>query len=143
MSSRGPASSARGRSACAAKNRRPPCPASPPRPPVSPPCRLLFCPAQLLTTAAPAARSTAQPTLEALHPGPQLDLPGPGAALLAPDVQVGPRDLVRVERAVGAALARLLAKDGARIVRALADAAVDDEVRDVDAPGRELARHAL
>src|SRR5438445_9638333 len=74
---------------------------------------------------------------EFLDPGPQLDFPGPGAAVLSVYVQVVLRDLVGVEHPVRAAFAR------SRIACGPRDPAVDDEVRDVDALWRELARHAL
>src|SRR5256885_12814350 len=85
----------------------------------------------------PCARLTRYGASELLDPGPQLDLPSPGAAVLAVQVQVVLRDLVGVEHPVRAAFAR------SRIARAPGDPAVDDEVRDVDTLRRELARHAL
>src|SRR5712691_6156124 len=75
--------------------------------------------------------------LEILHPGPELDLPGPGAAVLAVDVEIGLRDRLRLEHAVGAAPV------GARIAARSLDAAIDDEMRDMDVLRRQLARHAL
>src|SRR6266446_8269210 len=74
---------------------------------------------------------------EFLDPGPQLDFPGPGAAVLSVYVQVVLRDLVGEEHTVRTALPR------SRIARAPRDPAVDDEVRDVDSLRRELPRHAL
>src|SRR2546421_7496080 len=85
----------------------------------------------------PCARLTRYGASELLDPGPQLDFPGPGAAVLSVYVQVVLRDLVGEEHPVRAALAR------SSIARATRDPAVDDEVRDVDALGRQLPRHAL
>src|SRR6266508_967166 len=85
----------------------------------------------------PCARPTRYRASEPLDPGAQLDFPGPGAAVLSVYVQVVLRDLVGEEHPVRAALAR------PRVARAPRDPAVDDEVRDVDALGRELPRHAL
>src|SRR5436190_2038702 len=59
-----------------------------------------------------------------------------GTMVLAVDIQVRLRDRVRIEHAVRAP-AR-----GARIA-GFADAAIDDEVRDVDVLRPELAREAL
>src|SRR5271165_2362918 len=84
---------------------------------------------------------TAQPGLriwlwlKPLHPRPQLDLPGPGAAGLRDEVKIGLRDRLGIEHAVGLV-------GGLRSARA-ADAAVDHHMGDVDAGGRKLARHAL
>src|SRR5262244_2136708 len=82
----------------------------------------------MATKAAPD-RSELSPS-ELLHPGAELDLPGPGAARLAVNMEVGFGDGVGIEVVVGAAAGR-------------ADGAIDDEMRDVDVLGRELARHAL
>src|SRR5438445_1222617 len=70
-----------------------------------------------------------------LHPWPQLDPPGPGAARLLQHVPVTLRDGVGV-------------KHGMRAIRGFgthraADAAVDDKMPDVNALRRQLARHAL
>src|SRR4051794_28432430 len=81
-------------------------------------------------------QTAGRPISEPLEPWPHLELPRPRAAVLAIDVQVVLRDLVGEEHAVVAALAC------PRVVRR-ADAAVDDEVRDMDVFRRELARHAL
>src|SRR5260370_42496895 len=62
---------------------------------------------------------------EILDPGPKLDFPGPGAAVLAVQLQVGLGDRIGVEQPIGAALV------GARIAR-LPDAAIDDDVPDMD-----------
>ena len=74
---------------------------------------------------------------ELLHPRPQLDLQAPGAARLGEHGHVGLGDGVGVEQAVG----------GAGVAGAAAlgvpDAAVDDEMRDVDALPLQLARHRL
>src|SRR6516225_6046358 len=60
---------------------------------------------------------------EFLHPRPQLDLPGPGAAGLMDEVHVALGDGVRIERAVGSV---------GRVGPARApDAAVDHDVSDV------------
>src|SRR5207249_2464775 len=72
-----------------------------------------------------------------LDPGTKFELPRPGAAVLAVHVKVVPGDLVGQQHAVLAPLIR------ARVSRRLADPAVDDEMRDVDAFRRQLARHAL
>src|SRR5579864_5412709 len=55
---------------------------------------------------------------EILHPGPQLDFPRPGAAVLAVEVEIALGDRVGIEEPVGAALV------GARVAM-LGDAAVD------------------
>src|SRR2546421_5659492 len=84
----------------------------------------------------PCARLTRYGASELLDPGPQLDFPGPRAAVLAVQVQVVLRDLVGEEHPVRAAPARSgIASPG--------DAAVDYEVCDVDSLRRELPRHAL
>src|SRR5260370_32692526 len=72
---------------------------------------------------------------ELLHPGPQLDLPGPGAARLVQQVHIAFGDRVGVEQAVG-----LVGGLGAAVA---ADAAVDYHVRDMDALRGELPPHAL
>src|SRR5262249_6501953 len=72
---------------------------------------------------------------ELLHPRPQFDLPGPGAAGLMDEVHVALGDGVGIERAVGSV-------GGVGAVRA-PDAAVDHDVSHVDALRRKLARHAL
>src|SRR5207247_3731065 len=73
---------------------------------------------------------------ESLHPGTKFELPRPRAAVLAVHVKVVPGDLVGQQHAVLAPLIR------ARILRRLADPAVDDEMRDVDTFRRQPARHA-
>src|SRR5271167_2285338 len=73
--------------------------------------------------------------LKALDPGPQLDFPGPGRARLMEHAEIGRGDRVGVQHAVG--LIRRLDPAG------IADRAVDDEVGDMDALRRQLARHAL
>src|SRR5438128_1161620 len=72
---------------------------------------------------------------EFLHPGPQLDLPRPGAAGLMDEMHVAAGDRVGIERAV-----RTVAR--VRPVRA-PDAAVDHDMRHMNALRRKLARHAL
>src|ERR1700735_5466385 len=74
--------------------------------------------------------------LEGLDPGPQLDLPGPGAARLTVQLQVSLGDRVRVEEAVRPALI------GAWI-SILGDAAVDHDVADMDVCGLQFACEAL
>src|SRR5262249_15621244 len=73
--------------------------------------------------------------LNLLRPGPHLDLPAPGAAVLSEQMHVARRDGVGVEQAVGPV----------RRYRPAfaADAAVDDHVADVNAGRRQLARDAL
>src|SRR5690349_11495001 len=73
---------------------------------------------------------------ELLHPGAELELPGPGAAVLAVNGEIAARDRVGVEQRVGPA------PRTTRIAGA-ADCAVDDEMRDVDVLRRELAGEAL
>src|SRR5580700_4004872 len=65
--------------------------------------------------------------LKLLHPGPDLDLPAPGAAVLLGRRPVAFGDGVGIEQAVGAVV-------GHR-PRGAADAAVDHEMRDMDALG--------
>ena len=50
-----------------------------------------------LTRGLRQGRSWAQSGSKTLHPGAQLDFPGPGAALLAVQLQVGLRDSVGIE----------------------------------------------
>ena len=71
--------------------------------------------------------------LKALDPGTHLDLPGPDAARLRKQVHIGGRNCVGVEVRV-----LIVVRRASRT-----DSAVDDDMRDVDALGRELARHAL
>src|SRR5229473_3062959 len=84
----------------------------------------------------PAPLRLGQPGSERLDPGPQLDLPGPSAAVLAVEVEILLGDGVGVEQAVRAAPA------GTRIAR-LADTAVDDEMTDMDVLRRQFAGKAL
>src|SRR5256885_17260055 len=72
---------------------------------------------------------------EPLYPRPELYLPGPGATGLSKDLQIALCNGIGVEHRVG--LVRRL--DSARI----ADRAVDHEMGDVNALGREFACHAL
>ena len=74
-------------------------------------------------------------SLEFLDPGPHGDLVRPGAAMLAGQGEHRLGDGVRVEQAVGRV--RRLRPGGA------ADAAIHDDMDDVDAPRVQLARHAL
>src|SRR5580698_5120064 len=74
--------------------------------------------------------------LERFDPRPQLDLPGPGIARLAMELEIGFGDRVGIEQRVRPFLI------GARIVL-LGDAAVDDEVADMDVLWMQLARQAL
>src|ERR1700686_1686733 len=86
-----------------------------------------------LFTIAPSAFAT---TLEILDPRPQLDLPGPGATRLAMQREIGLGDRVGVEQSVGTALV------GARI-GFFGDAAIDDDVADMDVLWLQLAGEAL
>src|SRR3954447_11695143 len=70
-----------------------------------------------------------------LHPGPQLQLPAPGAARLLQHVPVALRDGIGIEHRI-----RLLRRFRARYAP---DAAIDHEMRDMDALRRQFARHAL
>src|ERR1700681_4526705 len=72
---------------------------------------------------------------ELLDPRPQFQFPGPGATRLLQHVPVAQRNGVGIEHRI-----RPLGRLGAR--RA-ADAAIDHEMRDVNALRRQLARHAL
>src|SRR5580658_2422558 len=73
---------------------------------------------------------------EFLDPRPQLHLPGPGAAVLAVDMEIGGGDGVGVEE-------RIVSRLSPAGVAGLADAAVDDEMADMDVLGRKLAGEAL
>src|SRR5260370_38943958 len=73
---------------------------------------------------------------EVLDAGAQFDLPGPGAARLAVQRQIGGSDRVRIEQAVGAALV------GARIAL-FSDAALDPDGADMDVLRLQLPRQAL
>src|SRR5258708_21849909 len=75
--------------------------------------------------------------LEALEPGAQLDLPGPGAAPLVVDVEIGLGDRIGLEHAVRAARA------GTHIATWPLDPPIDHEMRDMDVLRRQFARHAL
>src|SRR5580693_5296343 len=70
-----------------------------------------------------------------LHPWPQFHLPGPGAARLLQDAPIAFRDRVGIEHGVRA----IGWVDAGRA----ADAAINDEMRDVNALRRQFARHAL
>src|SRR5215831_14260322 len=72
---------------------------------------------------------------EGLDPGPQFDFERPGAAWLAQDLDIGLGDRGGVERRVGPV--RRVGPAGA------AHAAVDDEVRDMDALRPQFSRRAL
>src|SRR3954463_1029155 len=82
-----------------------------------------------------AAHRPGMTVLKLLHPRPQFQFPGPGAARLLQHVPVAQRNGVGIEHRVGPV--------GGFRPRSAADTAVDDEVRDVDALRRQLARHAL
>src|SRR4051812_5750937 len=69
-----------------------------------------------------------------LHPWPQLQLPGPGAARLLHYVPVVQRNRIGIEHRVRP-VRRL-------VTNRVADAAVDHEMRDVNALRRQFARHA-
>src|SRR5580704_11322412 len=73
--------------------------------------------------------------LKLLHPRPQFQFPGPGAARLLQHVPVALRDGVGIEHGSGPV--------GGLDTRGAADAAVDHEMRDMDALRRQFARHAL
>src|SRR5229473_148977 len=75
------------------------------------------------------------PSLELLHPRPDLDFPAPGAAVLLERRPIGLGDGVGIEQAVGVVVRHR--------PRRTPDAAIDHEMRDMDALGRELARHRL
>src|SRR5215813_4442748 len=72
---------------------------------------------------------------EFLDPWSQLHLPAPGAARLAENVNVALGNRVRIEQAVGIV--------GRGRPALAADAAVNNEMRDVNAERTELAGHAL
>src|SRR5258708_15827363 len=74
--------------------------------------------------------------LKRLDPGPQLDLPGPGAARLAVQREIGLGDRVRVEEPVRAAFV------GARVAF-LGDAAIDNDVAYMDILRLQFASEAL
>src|SRR3546814_10728014 len=79
-----------------------------------------------------------------LDPGSQLDLPGPGAAVLAMHVEVGLGDRVRrQQRVVGQRVVGLCTVGLCTIGAGPADASVDDEMRHVDAPRLQLAGQRL
>src|SRR6516162_3766139 len=68
------------------------------------------------------------PDSEFLHPGPEVELQSPGALRLAVEMPVAAGDGVGREPA---------------FLGILADAAIDDDVGDMDALWSQLARHAL
>src|SRR5690242_20768682 len=70
---------------------------------------------------------------EDLDPGTQLDLPGPGAALLAVQVQILLGDGGRIEHGVGTAAPPVIGSN----------AAIDDDMADMNVLRRELAGKAL
>src|SRR5262249_21945186 len=73
--------------------------------------------------------------LKLLHPWPQFQLPGPGAARLLQHIPVAQGNSIGIEECI---------RPVGRIwPRGAADAAVDDEMRDVDALRRQFARYAL
>src|SRR4029078_7795437 len=76
-----------------------------------------------------------QQYLKLLDPRPQFQLPGPGAARLLQHVPVARGNGVGVEHRVRPV--------GGFSARRTADAAVDDEMRDMNALRRQFARHAL
>src|SRR5229473_366566 len=71
------------------------------------------------------AMTVVNPSSKLLHPGPQFHFPGPGAARLLQHVPVTQGNGVGIEHRI-----RLVGRLGAR---GAANAAVDDEVRDVNA----------
>src|ERR1051326_2936286 len=70
---------------------------------------------------------------EILDPGTELDLPGPGAALLPVEIEIAVGNGVRIEQRVGAARGALR----------VGDSAVDHDVADMDVLRLQLAREAL
>src|ERR1700729_48777 len=72
---------------------------------------------------------------EFLHPWPQFDFPGPGAAWLLQHAPIAGGDGIGIEHGI-----RPVRGLGAR---GAANAAVYDEMRDVNPLRRQFARHAL
>src|SRR5581483_6597066 len=72
---------------------------------------------------------------EFFHPGPQFHFPAPGAAWLLQHAPVAERDRIRIEKRIRPV--------GGVCARGAADAAINDEMRDVKALRRQLALHAL
>src|SRR3954447_22049071 len=70
-----------------------------------------------------------------LHPWPQFQLPGPGAARLLQYIPVAQGDRIGIEERVGPV--------GRIGPGRTADATIDHEMRDMNALRRQLARHAL
>src|ERR1700735_2537400 len=77
----------------------------------------------------------AAPDSKLLEPGPQLDLPGPGTAMLPQQIEIALRNGIRIEHGV-----RLVRRIGPARAQ---NAAVDDNMGDVDALRLQLPRHAL
>jgi hypothetical protein len=77
-------------------------------------------------------------TLEFFGPRAQFNVRCPCAAMLAVQLQISLRDCVRVEAAIGTARCKTLGAAGR-----LANAAVNDDLRDMDILRLKLARHAL
>src|SRR5262249_22835292 len=75
--------------------------------------------------------------LELLHPGPEVELQRPGASRLPVNLPVGLGDGIRFQQRILRSLARQMS------VALGPDLPIDDDVRDVDALGTQLARHRL
>ena len=78
---------------------------------------------------------------ERLFVRPEIDLVRPGTVVLAMKMPVAVGDRLDVQKTVGAGL--FLAIGHARQQALALDAAVDDDMRDVDALRTKLARHRL
>src|SRR5690242_5098604 len=82
----------------------------------------------------PERRTSPAPS-EGFNPGPELHFPGPGAAVLAMDGEIGLGDRVRGQPAI----LRLGLLSG----RGRSNGAIDDEMRDVDVLRRQFTGHGL
>src|SRR5207253_5339928 len=71
-----------------------------------------------------------------LDPGAQLDFPGPGAAVLAIEMEIAVGDRLGIEHRIGPAL-------GEPGIAGAADPAVDHDVADMDVLRLQLPRQAL
>src|SRR5260221_10677555 len=86
----------------------------------------------MMTSVCVASPST---WLKLLHPWPQFHFPGPGAARLLQHAPVTQGNGIGIEHRIRPV--------GWLSARGAANAAVDDEMRDVNALRRQFARHAL